>query len=150
MSDAHVLPLRVYYEDTDAGGIVYHANYLRFMERGRTEFLRELGHDLAAMRAGTGINWAVKRLAIDYIAPGRLDEALRVVTTVEALRGASVDLRQQVKRDDTMLTDSTLTLVCMNEAGRPVRLPADARRALGERAITSRGDVPPGGSVPPD
>jgi acyl-CoA thioester hydrolase len=103
------------------------------MERGRTEFLRALGHDLAALRDGHRINWAVKRLSIEYIAPGRLDEALR---------GASVDLRQQVKRGDTMLTDSTLTLVCMNEAGRPVRLPSDARAALGERAITPRGDVP--------
>jgi acyl-CoA thioester hydrolase len=140
---AHILPLRVYYEDTDAAGIVYHANYLRFMERGRTEFLRELGHDLAALRAGTGINWAVKRLAIEYVAPGRLDEALLVVTTVEALRGASVDLRQQVKRGDTMLTDSTLTLVCMNQAGRPVRLPSDARRALNERVIMSRDDMTP-------
>jgi acyl-CoA thioester hydrolase len=140
---AHILPLRVYYEDTDAAGIVYHANYLRFMERGRTEFLRELGHDLAAMRSGTGINWAVKRLAIEYVAPGRLDEALLVVTTVEALRGASVDLRQQVKRCDTILTDSTLTLVCMNEAGRPVRLPSDARRAMSERAIMSRDDMTP-------
>ena len=143
MTRAHVLPLRVYYEDTDAGGIVYHANYLRFMERGRTEFLRALGHDLAALRAGHGINWAVRRLTIEYLAPGRLDEALQVVTTVEALRGASVDLRQQVKRGDQLLTDSTLTLVCMNESGRPVRLPRDARVALGERAITSSGDVPP-------
>jgi acyl-CoA thioester hydrolase len=140
---AHVLPVRVYYEDTDAGGIVYHANYLRFMERGRTEFLRELGHDLAALRDSHAINWAVKRLAIEYVAPARLDEAVQVVTTVEALRGASVDLRQQVKRGDTLLTDSTLTLVCMNAAGRAVRLPVDARAALGERAITSRGDVPP-------
>ncbi|MBM3620213.1 MAG: tol-pal system-associated acyl-CoA thioesterase [Alphaproteobacteria bacterium] len=140
---AHILPLRVYYEDTDAAGVVYHANYLRFMERGRAEFLRELGHDLTALRAGSGINWAVKRLAIEYIAPGRLDDALLVVTTVEALRGASVDLRQQVKRGDTMLTDSTLTLVCMNEAGRPVRLPSDARRALGERTTADRDDVTP-------
>lgn len=140
---AHVLPLRVYYEDTDAAGIVYHANYLRFMERGRTEFLRELGHDLAALRSGSGINWAVKRLAIEYLAPGRLDEALQVITTVEALRGASVDLRQRVMRGDTMLTDSTLTLVCMNEAGRPVRLPSDARQALSERAITTRDDMTP-------
>ncbi|MGE0423829.1 MAG: tol-pal system-associated acyl-CoA thioesterase [Reyranellaceae bacterium] len=143
MTCAHILPLRVYYEDTDAAGIVYHANYLRFMERGRTEFLRGLGHDLAALRAGSGINWAVKRLSIEYIAPGRLDEALQVVTTVESLRGASVDLRQQVKRGDAMLTDSTLTLVCMNAAGRPVRLPADARAALSERAITSRHHVTP-------
>ena len=143
MTRAHILPLRVYYEDTDAAGIVYHANYLRFMERGRTEFLRELGHDLAALRSGGGINWAVKRLAIEYIAPGRLDEALQVMTTVEALRGASVDLRQQVKRRDAVLTDSTLTLVCMNAAGRPVRLPSDARAALSERAITPRGDVTP-------
>jgi acyl-CoA thioester hydrolase len=95
------------------------------------------------LRAGTGINWAVKRLAIEYVAPGRLDEALLVVTTVEALRGASVDLRQQVKRGDTMLTDSTLTLVCMNQAGRPVRLPSDARRALNERVIMSRDDMTP-------
>jgi acyl-CoA thioester hydrolase len=143
MSHAHVLPVRVYYEDTDAGGIVYHANYLRFMERGRTEFLRELGHDLAALRGATGINWAVRRLSIEYNAPGRLDEALQVETTVAAVRGASVDLRQQVKRGDTMLTGSTLTLVCINASGRPVRLPADARAALSRRATGSRGDVTP-------
>ena len=131
----HVLPVRVYYEDTDAGGIVYHANYLRFMERGRTELLRQLGHDLAAQRAAHGINWTVSRLAIRYLKPARLDEKLEVVTSVAGLRGASLDLVQQVRRADgqgtgELLSDATLTLACMGPGGRPVRLPADARAAL--------------------
>ena len=131
----HVLPVRVYYEDTDAGGIVYHANYLRFMERGRTELLRAVGHDLAAQRAASGINWTVSRLAIRYLKPARLDEKLEVVTSVAELRGASLDLIQQVRRADgrgtgELLSDATLTLACMGPTGRPVRLPADARAAL--------------------
>ena len=131
----HVLPVRVYYEDTDAGGIVYHANYLRFMERGRTELLREVGHDLAAQRTAHGINWTVSRLAIRYLKPARLDEQLEVVTSVADLRGASLDLVQQVRRADghgtgELLSDATLTLACMGPSGRPVRLPADARAAL--------------------
>ena len=135
VAPVHVLPVRVYYEDTDAGGIVYHANYLRFMERGRTEMLRGVGHDLAAQRRVQGVNWAVSRLAIRYLKPARLDEALEVVTRVAALRGASVDLVQQVRRDDgsgtgELLSDATLTLACMGPDGRPVRLPADVRAAL--------------------
>jgi acyl-CoA thioester hydrolase len=132
---AHVLPVRVYYEDTDAGGIVYHANYLRFMERGRTEMLRASGHDLAALRRRAGINWTVARLAIRYLKPAHLDEQLEVVSRVADLRGASVDLVQQVRRADgrgtgELLSDATLTLACMSAGGRPVRLPADARLAL--------------------
>ena len=131
----HVWPVRVYYEDTDAGGIVHHANYLRFMERGRTELLRAIGHDLAAQRIDTGINWAVHRLAIDYLRPARLDEALEVVTRVVELRGASVGMNQQVRQADgtgggALLTDATLTLVCMAASGRATRLPAQARLAL--------------------
>jgi acyl-CoA thioester hydrolase len=132
---AHVLPVRVYYEDTDAGGIVYHANYLRFMERGRTEMLRGVGHDLAALRQAQGINWTVSRLAVRYLKPARLDEPLEVVTRVAELRAASVDLIQQVRRADgagmgELLTDATLTLACVGADGRPVRLPADVRAAL--------------------
>ncbi|MCW5748396.1 MAG: tol-pal system-associated acyl-CoA thioesterase [Alphaproteobacteria bacterium] len=131
----HVLPVRVYYEDTDAGGVVYHANYLRFMERGRTEMLRRLGHDLAALRRGTGVNWTVSRLAIRYLKPARLDDLVEVVTRVAVLRRASVDLVQQVRQADgqgtgDLLSDATLTLACMAATGRPVRLPADARAAL--------------------
>lgn len=131
----HVLPIRVYYEDTDAGGVVYHANYLRFMERGRTEMLRGLGHDLAALRQARGINWTVARLSIRYLKPARLDEALEVVTSVAELRRASVDLIQQVRRADgagggEVLSDATLTLACMAASGRPVRLPQEARAAL--------------------
>jgi acyl-CoA thioester hydrolase len=133
---AHVLPVRVYYEDTDAGGIVYHANYLRFMERGRTEMLRGIGHDLAAQRQATGINWTVARLEIRYLRPARLDEALEVVTSVAGVRGASLDLVQQVRRADGMgtgalLSDATLTLACMAPSGKPVRLPASIRAAFG-------------------
>ena len=76
----HVLPLRVYYEDTDAAGIVYYANWLRFLERGRTELLRMLGLEHSALRADSGINWVVRRCTIDYLMPARLDETIDIVT----------------------------------------------------------------------
>lgn len=140
---AHVLPVRVYYEDTDAAGIVYHATYLRFMERGRTEMLRQVGHDLAALRAARSINWTVARLEIRYLRPARLDELLEVVTWVVALRGASLDLAQQVRRADgagtgELLSDALLVLACMAADGRPVRLPAEVRTALAPAAAPAR------------
>ena len=90
----HVLPLRVYYEDTDAAGIVYYANWLRFLERGRTELLRLLGQQHTALREERGINWVVRRCAIDYLRPARLDDTIEIVTSCGELCGASLDMIQ--------------------------------------------------------
>ena len=132
----HVLALRVYYEDTDAGGIVYYANYLRFLERGRTELLRQLGEEHSALRQTRGINWTVRRCAIEYLRPARLDEAIEVTTEIATLRGASVEMLQTVRRDGDLLISAELMLACMNDAGRPVRLPEHLRRSLA--AIVAR------------
>lgn len=126
----HVLPLRVYYEDTDAAGIVYYANWLRFLERGRTEMLRLLGQQHSALRAERDINWIVRRCAIDYLKPARLDDALEIVTSCGALRGASLEMRQEARRADELLVHAELVVACMSPAGKPVRLPGEIRQAL--------------------
>jgi acyl-CoA thioester hydrolase len=126
----HVLPLRVYYEDTDAAGIVYYANWLRFLERGRTELLRLLGQEHSLLRQERSVNWVVCRCAVDYLKPARLDDAIEIVTSVAQLRGASLEMHQQARRGGDMLVRAELTVACMNDAGRPVRLPPLARAAL--------------------
>jgi acyl-CoA thioester hydrolase len=130
----HVLPLRIYYEDTDAAGIVYYANWLRFLERGRTELLRLLGQEHSALRAERGVNWVVRRLAIDYLKPARLDETIEILTSCGELRGASLDMLQQARRGDDILVRAELVVACMGENSRPVRLPATLRTALAKIA----------------
>jgi acyl-CoA thioester hydrolase len=127
---AHVLALRVYYEDTDAAGIVYYANWLRFLERGRTELLRLLGQEHSVLRQEKSVNWVVRRCAIDYLKPARLDDAIEIVTSVAELRGASLEMHQLARRGADMLVRAELTVACMNDAGKPVRLPPLARAAL--------------------
>ncbi|UYN93495.1 MAG: tol-pal system-associated acyl-CoA thioesterase [Enhydrobacter sp.] len=127
---AHILPLRVYYEDTDAAGIVYYANWLRFLERGRTELLRLLGQEHSALRDERGVNWVVRRCLIDYLRPARLDETIEIVTTCGELRGASLDMLQQARRSGDVLVRAELTVACMGATGRPVRLPPHLRTAL--------------------
>ena len=124
------MPLRVYYADTDAAGIVYYANWLRFLERGRTELLRLLGQEHSALRDERRVNWIVRRCAIDYLKPARLDETIEVVTSCGELRGASLDMVQQARRDGVVLVRAELIVACMNADGRPVRLPLQAREAL--------------------
>jgi acyl-CoA thioester hydrolase len=129
---AHVLPVRVYYEDTDAGGIVYHANYLRFAERGRTDFLRLLGihhRELATLPDG-GVGLAVRHCAFDFLAPARLDDALEVVTELTDLGAATLDAIQTVRRDGRDLVRGTVRIACIGANGRPRRLPAEMRRRL--------------------
>ncbi|HZG32416.1 YbgC/FadM family acyl-CoA thioesterase [Sphingopyxis sp. YF1] len=127
---AHHFRARVYFEDTDLSGIVYHANYLRYMERARSDMLRLAGIDQrAAMEAGEGA-WAVTDLAIRYRSPARLDDDLLVVSTVEAVRGASVIIAQRILRgqdafsSDT-LTEGRVTAAFLSPEGRPRRQPAD-------------------------
>ena len=130
----HVLPLRVYYEDTDAAGIVYYANWLRFLERGRTELLRVLGQQHSALKQERGLNWVVRRCAIDYLKPARLDETIEVRTSCGELRGASLDMIQEATRGTDVLVRAELMVACMGEGGRPVRLPQQVREALGKVA----------------
>ncbi|WP_428658697.1 tol-pal system-associated acyl-CoA thioesterase [Reyranella sp.] len=131
----HILPLRIYYEDTDAQGIVYYANWLRFLERGRTELLRLLGLEHAALRAERGICWVVRRCTVDYLKPARLDETIDVVTRCGEMRGASLEMLQEARRDGEVLLHAELLVACMNDAGRPMRIPADARAALDAVAV---------------
>jgi acyl-CoA thioester hydrolase len=133
----HLLPLRIYYEDTDAQGIVYYASWLRFLERGRTELLRMIGLEHSALRAASGIHWVVRRCTIDYLRPARLDETVDIVTGCGEMRGASLDMIQEARRGEELLVRATLLVACMDESGRPVRLPLQARNALKEVAIAS-------------
>lgn len=126
----HRFALRVYYEDTDLAGIVYYANYLKFIERARTEFVRERGVDQRALREAEGIVFAVRHLEADYLSPARFDDALTVETSVEAITGARIVLRQQVRRAGALLFSAIVTLVALSETGRPVRLPANIRLSL--------------------
>lgn len=131
----HILPLRIYFEDTDAQGIVYHANWLRFLERGRTELLRLLGLEHGILRARRGLNWVVRRCTIDYLRPARLDETIDIVTRCGELRGASIEMLQEARRGDEVLVRAGLLVACMSDAGRPMRIPADARAALDAVAV---------------
>ena len=126
----HRLPVRVYYEDTDAAGIVYYANYLRFIERGRTEYVRALGIDQRALKEAEGIVFAVRHVEADYLAPARLDDELDVTTRVELVGGARIVMKQEVLRVGQVLFSATVTLVAINEAGQAARLPANIRLLL--------------------
>ena len=116
--------LRVYYEDTDAAGIVYYANYLRFMERARTEWLEALGFPLAAFEAAHGVMFAVVRAEIDFLRPARLNDRLDVTVAPRALRGARLEVAQEIHRGDEPLVRGLIVLACVDVARfRPARIP---------------------------
>lgn len=123
----HRWPVRVYYEDTDATGVVYHAAYLDFAERARTEMLRARGIDRRRMRAETGLYIAVRDLAISYRAPARLDDALEVHSWPARMRAATAEMAQEIRRGDLLLARLDLRLVCLRAGGRPARWPAALR-----------------------
>ena len=127
----HRFSLRVYYEDTDLAGIVYYANYLRFIERARTEWVRGLGVDQGHLKATAGIVFAVRRVVADYLAPARFDDVLEVRTDLRALTGARIVLDQAVWRGEARLFAAEVTLVCLIGGGAPARVPPDLRKALG-------------------
>jgi len=128
---AHHFPVRVYYEDTDLAGIVYYANYLKFIERARSEWVRALGIDQAELKRESGIVFAVRRLEADYLLPARFDDLLTVETRLVAQTAARLVLAQDVRRGDALLFAAQVTLVCLAESGRPARLPADVRQKIG-------------------
>lgn len=127
---AHKTAIRVYYEDTDSGGIVYYANYLKFAERGRTEYLRDLGFDHQMMLREFGLGFVVRRCVVDYRSPALLDDALVVATELRQISGARFEMAQRVLRNATILCELAVTLGCVNREGRPSRLPEAVRDAL--------------------
>lgn len=128
---AHILPVRVYYEDTDAGGVVYHANYLRYCERGRTDFLRVLGiHQSTFDQVG----FVVRRMECDFRKPARLDDLLEVETRFVELAGARLELAQCVRRDTDVLFSTRVTVALIDGRGRPRRLPADLAALIKSRS----------------
>lgn len=124
----HRFPIRVYYEDTDLAGIVYYANYLKFIERARSEWVRELGIDQVQMKA-KGTVFAVRRVEADYLAPAKYDDTLLVETKMEPGSGVRLVVKQDVKRDDQVLFTAIVTIICMDDAGRVTRLPAAIRHS---------------------
>jgi len=122
----HTFPIRVYYEDTDMGGVVYYANYLRFIERARSEWVRTLGIDQNAMR-DEGIVWVVRRVEADYLTASKFEDDLIVETSLAEVTSARLVMDQVVRRGETVVFRARVTAACMNAAGRPVRLPAEIR-----------------------
>ena len=130
----HQLKIRVYYEDTDAAGIVYHASYLRFAERGRTEMLRAAGIEHAKILAETGIAFAVTSMTINFKAPAKLDDLLSVRTRISGIRGASLQMEQEIYREDRLLTTIALSLACLDRRGKAARLPEAIRTLFKSKA----------------
>lgn len=122
-SEISKFPIRIYYEDTDAGGIVYHASFLRFAERGRSEFLRERNISVGDTLPDHGFHFVVRHIEIDYRAPAKLDDLLNVETSVIDLGNASFTMHQEIKRDAQTIVDLKVVLVCVNAAGKAVRVP---------------------------
>jgi acyl-CoA thioester hydrolase len=130
----HVLVVRVYYEDTDFTGIVYHANYLRYMERGRTNYLRLIGADHralfeAAEKEAPGFAFVVRAMNIDFLKPARMDDVLDIVTEPKEVKGASVTLRQRVMRGDELLVGASVRVAFVS-AGRARPIPKPLRLAM--------------------
>ena len=126
----HRLELRVHYEDTDFSGFVYHANYLKFCERGRSDFLRVLGLDQKAMMAGDGLMFVVRRMVCDFLKPARFDEELTIETVPVEQAGARFEMRQKVLRGAEALFTAEVTAVLIDRRGRPRRLPPEMARLL--------------------
>ena len=126
----HESKYRVYYEDTDAGGVVYYANYLKFAERGRTELLRDAGFENSSLRDDHNIGFVVRSLHANYFKPARLDDLLAIQTTVETVKNGSFTMKQSIFCHNVLLFSLEVTLACIGQDFRPTRIPEDVRRAL--------------------
>ncbi len=126
----HEMTIRVYYEDTDFGGVVYYANYLKFLERGRTEALRDMDVDQVALKEA-GQVFVVRRANVDFLAPARFDDLVTVKTWAGQVKRASAVMAQEIWCSDTRLISAEITIACMDLSGRPVRLPELLREKLG-------------------
>lgn len=142
----HRLAVRVYFEDTDTARMVYHANYLKYMERARTELLRLCGVSQRDMLAAPGDEkkgFAVRRCEIDFLAPARLDDLLEVRSRLDGMGAAYIDCAQQVVRDGVVLAEGLIRVACVGAKGQPVRIPADIAGAF--KALM--GQQPEGGAA---
>jgi acyl-CoA thioester hydrolase len=131
----HVLPVRVYFEDTDFSGLVYHASYVRWCERGRSDFLRLLGGDHRRLIGSGGTEpaaFVVRRMSFDFLKPARIDEVLEVETRVKDIGAASLTLAQSVRRGDVHLVEAEVTVVLVSVSGKPLRIAAGLREAFGQ------------------
>ena len=125
-------PVRVYYEDTDAGGVVYYANYLRFMERARTEWLRSMGFEQPVMAKEHGVLFVVRAVNIDYLKPSRFDDSLQVTVEVVNVGGSRIRFLQRVLRGDEESVRAGVDVVCVNvDTFRPARVPREMRITIG-------------------
>ena len=129
--EPHHIPARVYYEDTDAGGIVYHANYLKFSERGRTEFLRALGYDHHQVRVEHNLMLVVRHAEIDYRASGKLDDMLDISTEVIEFGNTSLTMKHIISREDTVLAEIKVVVVAVSGIGKAARIPPQLRQIFG-------------------
>lgn len=125
----HEFPIRVYYEDTDMGGVVYHANYLRYIERARSDWVRNLGNDQNAMREA-GVVWVVRRVEAEYLASAKFDDELVVETELVAITGVRLTMAQVIRRGGDAIFRASVTAVCVGSNGRPMRLPAEIRALM--------------------
>ena len=134
----HVLPIRVYFEDTDFSGLVYHASYVRWCERGRSDFLRLVGNDHRALVDGAAgrepAAFVVRRMALEFLKPARIDEILQVTTRVKETTAATLTLDQRVSRDGVELFTAEVMVVLVSASGKPLRLSAALRHALQDKA----------------
>jgi len=126
----HRFTCRVYYEDTDLAGVVYYANYLKFIERARSEMVAGMGVDQAELKAKTGVVFAVRRIEADYLLPAKFGDDLTVTTEILAVSAARITLVQTVLRKADALFAARVILVCLQENGRPARIPADIRAKM--------------------
>lgn len=127
---SHLISYRVYYEDTDAGGVVYHANFLKFAERARTEALRAMEIGQQSLKEKSGLLFVVRHLAIDYLAPGRLDDLITVETTLHEIGKASMAMRQRILRDEKMLADLKTSIVTVGHDFRPIAIPSELKKLI--------------------
>lgn len=125
------ITIRVYYEDTDAAGIVYHASHVRFFERGRTEYLRALDVNQSNLREERGIVFAVRKMEIEYLRAGKLDDLFEVTTRTREIGGARIVMEQELRRGEEMIATALVTAVCVGRDGRAHRVPADLREMFG-------------------
>ncbi len=127
----HTLDIRVYYEDTDAGGIIYHAQYLNFAERARTEFLRHVGFENSEVHHQRGVMFVVRKIEIDYLKTATLDDVLTVESTIPEIKNTSFVMHQCIKRDEKIIADMKVVLVCVGTTSySPTRLPEDIKGAF--------------------
>ena len=128
---AHTTTIRIYYEDTDSGGVVYYANYLKFAERARTEMLRGLGINQSTLVKNSGIVFVVKKATLELLAPARLDDIITIQTSVQEISGASINILQEMECNNLKIAKLGVLVVCVNDKFKPARIPDVIKKALG-------------------